>query len=391
MFRSFKTQSLPVTTTKVETKNKTNSNLQSIFFRNNKRSINNNPLKCSFSTTSSQFTSKTMKAIQLKEFGDPDVMYIDESVASPQISSPDDVIVSVSSSAVNRADTLQRRGKYPPPKGASDIMGLEIAGTVDHVGSHVEQWKPGDRVMALLAGGGYAQQACVSQNHLISIPSNISLLDAGAIPEVFLTAYQALFTIADLQSSQNVLIHAGASGVGTAAIQLAKMAGARHIVTTSSTAKIQACRDMGATCAVSYEETENWDQLTEEQTQGEGVHVCLDFVGQKYLSRNLKSLARDGHLVILATLSGAIADKFDMRPAFKKALNLHFSTLRSRSTLYKTQLTNGFKSFAMPGFERGELKPVIDSVYDIKDVAEAHRRIEANKNIGKVVLDLSKW
>jgi len=297
---------------------------------------------------------------------------------------PREVLVRVAATALNRADLLQREGKYPPPKGASDVLGLEVAGTVEAAGAEVRRWKPGDRVFGLLAGGGYAEYAVMHEDMAMAVPNGLSFEEAASLPEAFLTAYQALYWLGDLLPGERVLIHAGASGVGTAATQLVRAAGA-HPYVTASAAKHERCRSLGAELTIDYR-TEDFVERMRGATGGHGADLILDFIGAPYFVRNLRALAVDGRLVLLATMGGAAVERLDLRRLFKKRARVVASTLRNRSLDYKIRLTKEFAPLLRFLLEEGRVRPVIDSVFDWEDVAEAHRRMEANRNVGKIVL-----
>lgn len=326
-----------------------------------------------------------MQAIQLHQFGNPDNFYIGE-YEMPEPTAHQ-IQVKVASTALNRADTLQRMGKYPPPKGASPILGLEMSGTVSKVGSEVSKWKIGDEVCALLSGGGYAEYVVIDQNLAASIPSNLTLQQAAAIPEVFLTAYQALDWLAELKEGESILIHAGASGVGTAAIQIAREKGAKVYVTASK-GKHDTCLQLGATKAIDYK-SENFEEIILKETEGRGVDVVLDFLAAPYFQKNLNCLAVDGRMVMLALMGGIKVENLNLVPILRKRLKIMGSTLRSRTLDYKTKLTSDFWDFAAERFKDGRMKAVIDSAFDWSEVAEAHRYMEANRNKGKIVLKVS--
>lgn len=302
---------------------------------------------------------------------------------TPELQSQE-VLVKVAATALNRADTLQRMGKYPPPKGESPIMGLEMAGTVVELGENVNRWKVGDKVCSLLGGGGYAEYVNIHEDLAMPVPQGISLEKAAAIPEVFLTAFQALSWLAKLQEEETILIHAGASGVGTAAIQLVKAMGARSIVTASET-KHGICLELGAEKAIDYR-NEDFREVVQEYTNSKGVNVVIDFVGGPYLQKNLDVLAPDGRMVLLAFLGGVKVSELNIAPILRKRLHVMGSTLRARPLDYKIKLSKALQQFAWPLFESGKLKPIIDSVYDWTKVADAHRYMEANQNKGKIVM-----
>jgi putative PIG3 family NAD(P)H quinone oxidoreductase len=325
-----------------------------------------------------------MRAVRVPEHGDPEHMTIGE-VPTPA-PGPDEVRVKVHATALNRADTFQRRGHYPPPDGASPILGLEMAGVVEEVGDAVIDWHEGDRVFSLLAGGGYAEQVVVHKDLLMAMPPGLSMQEAAAIPEVFLTAYQALHWLGGMQSDHRVLIHAGASGVGTAAIQLAEEAGA-HPYITASAPKHELCRDLGAEATIDYQ-SEDFAERIDSITDGAGVHIILDFIGAPYFHRNVAALTMDGRIIQLATLGGSTVEQVGLRDLMAKRVQLLTSTLRNRSLDYKIQLTQEFASDVLPKFVDGQLRPVIDSTYDWTEVADAHRRMENNENAGKIVLQV---
>lgn len=325
-----------------------------------------------------------MRAVVVDEAGGPEQMRIGE-VPTPDPQG-EEVLVRVHATALNRADTFQRQGHYPPPEGASDILGLEMAGTVAATGPGVVDWHEDDRVFALLDGGGYAEYTVVHKDRLMAVPPGLSLQEAAAIPEVFLTAYQALHWLGRLQADHNVLIHAGASGVGTAAIQLARQAGA-HPFVTASAPKHDVCRDLGAEATIDYQ-SEDFAERVGAITDGGGVHLILDFIGAPYFHKNVDALATDGRIIQLATLGGSTVEQVSLRALMAKRAQLLATTLRSRSDNYKVRLTQDFAADVLPHFIDGDLRPVIDSVYDWTDVAEAHRRMENNENAGKIVLSV---
>lgn len=326
-----------------------------------------------------------MRAVLIKEFGDVDQLYIGE-VDAPKLK-PNSIRVKVVATALNRADTLQRKGFYPPPPGASTVLGLEMAGEVIEVGSKVAKWKKGDSVFGLLAGGGYAEQVVIHEDVAMSIPKGMSYTDAAGIPEVFLTAFQALSYLAKLQPSEQILIHAGASGVGTAAIQLAKAIGAGKVIVTASKGKHQICKDLGADVTIDYA-SQNFQEEIAKTTDGVGVDVIIDFLAAAYFQKNINSLNFDGRMIMLALMGGMQLDNVNIGNILRKRIRIIGSTLRARTLDYKIGLTKDFSDFAMHRFADGSLKPVIDSIYNWKDVREAHSYMEANKNKGKIILTI---
>lgn len=328
-----------------------------------------------------------MKAIRVLEPGGPEVLRISE-VPAPEPKAGE-LLVRIKAAALNRADLMQRRGLYPPPEGATDILGLEMAGEIEQIGEGVSGWSPGDRVCALLPGGGYAEKVVIPADLAIPIPSNLSDEEAAAIPEVFLTAYMNLTWLGRLQPGQSVLIHAGASGVGTAAIQLVREMKANALVTAGSEVKLQRCVDLGAQAGWNYHEG-SFTPFVMQHTDNRGVDLILDFIGAPYLSDNLSSLARGGKLIVIGTMGGANASEFNMSQLLMKSLQIMGTTLRSQSLNDKIRLTQEFASFALPLFEEGKLKPIVDKVFPWEEASEAHRYMETNRNIGKIVLRISE-
>lgn len=329
--------------------------------------------------------NKSMKAIIVERPGGADQLKIGD--YPKPICGDEELLVKVKATSLNRADILQREGKYPPPANASPILGLEISGVIEDVGPKVFKWKRGDKVFGLLPGGGYAEYAVINENMAIEIPDNLSYEEAAAIPEVFLTAFQALVWLAELKAAEFILIHAGASGVGTAAIQIAREIGAKIIVTASAE-KHNICKELGADLMIDYK-SKNFKDEVFNFTNNYGADVIIDFIGGQYFNQNVESLTRDGRLIELATLSGGKVENFDMRPILAKRLKIIGSTLRSRSIGYQIKLTKDFKDFAYDKIKKGIIIPVIDKVFDWKNVAEAHKRMEENKNTGKIVLTIS--
>jgi putative PIG3 family NAD(P)H quinone oxidoreductase len=324
-----------------------------------------------------------MKAIIVKEYGGPEQLKVGE-LSIPTIG-PDDLLVKIEASAVNRADLLQRAGKYPPPPGESNILGLEMAGRIVDKGMKVKDWKIGDAVCGLLGGGGYAEYCIIHQDMALPIPGGLSFQEAAAIPEVFLTAYQALHWLAKINYEERILIHAGASGVGSAAIQLALLKKAEIIVTASAN-KHPLCKEMGAHFCIDYKE-DDFAEMVNEYTEGKGVDVIIDFIGAPYYERNIKCLALDGRMVILGLLGGLkMQEPTNLAPLLFKRLQIMGSTLRSRDLNYKISLSQELKERTWPHFETGALRPVIDSVFPISEVGSAHRRMAANQNQGKIIL-----
>ncbi len=297
----------------------------------------------------------------------------------------DEVLVEVRATAVNRADLSQARGNYPPPPGASDILGLEMAGVVSEVGQWVDGWRPGDRVCALLPGGGYAERAAVPAGMLLRLPDHWSFAQGAAVPEVWYTAYINLFDEGRLRAGETALIHAGASGVGTAAIQLALDAGARAIGTAGSDEKAAFCAELGA-IAINYKEQDFLAEV-KKVSDGQGVDVILDPVGGSYLSRNIEALRRFGRLVNIGLLGGAKGE-LNMGHVLGKRLHIVGSTLRTRPLAEKIAITRRFEAEVWPKFTDGRLRPIVDTVFPITEAQAAHEYVQANRNIGKVILEI---
>jgi len=322
-----------------------------------------------------------MKAVLFDEAGGPEVLYIGET--DKPILANDQVLVKVEATALNRADTLQRRGLYPPPKGASNILGLEMAGTITALGADVTDWKVGDKVSALLDGGAYAEFVLVNPEMLIKVSDEMSFEEATAIPEVFLTAYQSLIYLLKLKADDTILIHAGASGVGTAAIQIAKSIGAKVIVTASKQ-KHNICRNLGADLIIDYKE-HSFKQVIEESSY-KTVDAILDVVAGSYFSDNLDLLGLDGRMVMLAALGGLKVSEANVGQIVWKRLQVMGSTLRSRDLNYKIKLTQDFVNDFWADFTSGKLKPIIHEVIDWSEVVRGHQMMEANENAGKIVM-----
>lgn len=324
-----------------------------------------------------------MKAVLMRGTGGVEVLHIGEH--PDPLMKEDELLVRIRATALNRADLLQRRGKHPPPKGVPNILGLEMAGEVVDVGAECEGWAPGDRVCALLPGGGYAERVSIPAGLAMRIPGNLTFEEAAAIPEVFLTAHQNLFNVARLAPGDTVLIHAGGSGVGTAAVQLVREAGAASLVTAGSREKIDRCLALGARAGWNHKEGA-FAPWVARMTGGNGVDIVLDFVGAAYFEQNVQSLAVDGRMVVIGTLGGAEVEKFSLRALMSKRLQITGAGLRGMATARKIRLTGHFATFALPRFADGRLAPIVDSVFDWREAAKAHERMESNVNIGKIVL-----
>eukprot|EP00008_Paramoeba_atlantica_P005391 CAMPEP_0201488162 /NCGR_PEP_ID=MMETSP0151_2-20130828/17340_1 /ASSEMBLY_ACC=CAM_ASM_000257 /TAXON_ID=200890 /ORGANISM="Paramoeba atlantica, Strain 621/1 / CCAP 1560/9" /LENGTH=348 /DNA_ID=CAMNT_0047873397 /DNA_START=47 /DNA_END=1093 /DNA_ORIENTATION=- len=337
-----------------------------------------------------------MKAIVVDGDGaDPFSMKVDSDVETPKIKEGQ-VLVRVGATAINRADTLQRKGRYPPPAGESSIMGLEFAGKVIELGPGVKKSKIGDRVCGLLGGGGYAEYVAVDERLLFPVPDSISDSIAAGFPEAFITAFQTIFWIGgvswkDPKQNENlsILIHAGGSGVGTAAIQMCKLAGVGLIITTAGRAdKLELTKSLGAHHAINYKE-EDFSARVQEITGGKGVSLVIDCVGQSYWSKNLDSIALEGKMVMLGFLSGASLSDCNLAPILRKRLTITGSTLRTRSLDYKAELIEDLWGFLKEAWSTGQVRVIVHKELEFAEIGEAHRMMEAGENLGKIIVRVS--
>jgi putative PIG3 family NAD(P)H quinone oxidoreductase len=325
-----------------------------------------------------------MRAVTQTEHGGPEVLKVAD--LPPPEPGPEQLLVRVRASALNRADTLQRKGMYPPPQGESAILGLELAGEVEAPGPGVEGFAKGDRVFGLVGGGGYAEYALIDREMAMPIPEGWSFTDAAAVPEVFFTANETVFVLGALQPGETLLVHAGGSGVGTAAIQMARHIGAKVYFTAGSAEKIERAQALGAEAGINYN-THDFAEEIMRLTDGAGVDVVEDFLGASYLERNVSVLRTGGRLVLVALMGGAKAE-IDLSRVLRSRLQIFGSVMRSRSLADKRQITARFRERWLPPLVEGKIKPVIDSVYPLDEVVAAHEAMEANRNFGKIMLEI---
>ncbi len=332
------------------------------------------------------FMPKTMRAIRIREPGGPEVLVVDEmSMPTP---GPGEILVKVAAAGVNRPDVLQRQGLYPPPPGASEIPGLEIAGEVVAAGPGAARFRTGDRVCALVTGGGYAEYCLAPADQALPIPRGLSAVEAAAIPETFFTVWANVFDRCHLAPGESLLVHGGASGIGTTAIMLATALGSRVFATAGSPERCAACERLGAERAIDYNR-EDFVAVIKEMTDGRGVDVVLDMVAGSYIQRNLSVLAEDGRMAFIAFLGGHRAE-VDFRPVMMKRLTVTGSTLRPRPVEVKAAIARALNDKVWPLIEAGPVRPVIDSTYPFDRAADAHRRIEVREHIGKIVLTMGE-
>lgn len=323
-----------------------------------------------------------MRAIVCDAVGGPEVLRLAE-VPDP-VPGDGEILVRVHAAGVNRADVLQRLGKYEPPPGASPILGLEVAGEVVALGPGCTRFAAGDRVMAIVTGGGYAELAAAPEVAALPVPDGLGWPEAGAIPEVFLTAWLNLFDLGQLATGETVIVHAGASGVGTAAIQLAQDAGAHVVATAGSDAKLDLCRRLGAERVVSRHR-DDFVRVAREMTAGKGADLVVDFVGAPYWKRNLDALRFGGRLVLIGFLGGS-SGEIDLAPLLRKSLTVRSTTLRGTPLERKAQLVRDFAERALPLFATRRLRPVLDRTFPLAEAAAAHHHMQSNLTRGKLVL-----
>lgn len=323
-----------------------------------------------------------MKAIVRTGDGGPEVLKLDEIVAPKPAETQ--LVVDVHATALNRADMIQRRGGYPPPPGDSEILGLEIAGSVAAMGAAVDGFTKGDRVFGLVGGGGYAEQAVIDYRMAMPIPKEWSFEEAAAVPEVFFTANENIFTLGKLSAGETILIHAGGSGVGTAGIQISHHAGAKVFVTAGTAEKIENCKALGAAEGINYK-TQDFVNEIRELTDGSGVDVVLDFIGAPYFERNLSILKTQGRLLQVGLIGGSTTD-INLNTLMRNRLHLIGSVMRPQSIDEKIGITQRFTERWLPELKQRKLQPVIDTVFPLSQARHAHEYMEANRNFGKIIL-----
>jgi len=323
-----------------------------------------------------------MIAIEIRAPGGPEVL---APVERPTpVPAPGEVLIKVTAAGVNRPDIFQRLGRYAPPPGASDIPGLEVAGTIEQLGPEVRDWRVGDEVCALVAGGGYAEYCAAPAPQCLPLPRGLDLIAAAAIPETFFTVWTNVFERGRLQAGESLLVHGGSSGIGTTAIQLARARGARVFATAGSAAKCDACERLGAERAINYRESD-FAAVVRDLTSGRGVDVVLDMVGGEYFARNIDVLAVEGRLVEIATLHGVKAE-LNIQTIMGRRLTITGSTLRPRPVAEKGAIAAALRQHVWPLLESGAVRPIVHATFPLRDAAEAHRVMEAGTHIGKLVL-----
>jgi putative PIG3 family NAD(P)H quinone oxidoreductase len=325
-----------------------------------------------------------VRVIEITEPGGPEVLRLAE--RETPVPGEGEILIAVHAAGVNRPDALQRAGAYAPPPGASDLPGLECAGIVAEVGPGVTRWKVGDPVCALLPGGGYAEYATTPATHALPIPGDLSMIEAAALCETFFTVWTNVFDRGGLRAGESFLVHGGSSGIGTTAIQLAALRGARVFATAGTEEKCAACRDLGAEIAINYRE-EDFVKVVKDATGGEGVDVILDMVGGDYIPRGARALATDGRMVMIAFLGGAKVE-LNFALVMTKRLTLTGSTLRPRSIEDKTRIAEALEREVWPHLASGRIAPVMDRVFPFEDAAAAHARMESSAHVGKIVLSV---
>ena len=324
----------------------------------------------------------TMRAVAISEPGGPEVLTIEE--RPMPVVGEGEVLLAVAAAGVNRVDVMQRKGNYPPPPGASDIPGLEVSGLVSRVGEGVTRFKKGDEVIALVTGGGYADYCVAAEATTLPLPEPLTLVEGAGIPETTFTVWHNVFERGGLRPGEWLLVHGGASGIGTTAIQLAKAFGAFVVATAGSDEKCEAIKRLGADVAINYKTTDFVEALLE-GTRNHGADVIVDMVGGDYLPRNIAAAAPEGRIVQISTLAGPKTE-LDLRQVMQKRLTLTGSTLRNRPVAFKAEVARALEETIWPIIKQGRYKPVIDRIYPLEEAVDAHKRIDGGEHIGKIIL-----
>jgi NADPH2:quinone reductase len=327
-----------------------------------------------------------MKAIAITQPGGPEVLQIaDRPTPTPK---PGEVLIKVMAAGINRPDVAQRKGNYPPPAGApQDIPGLEIAGIITELGTNVTRWKVGDKIFALVIGGGYAEYCTAPEGQCLPIPENLSFAEAASLPETFFTVWSNMFDRGRLQPGETLLVHGGSSGIGVAAIQMATALGCKVYVTAGSDEKCQFCEDLGAAKAINYK-NENFSEAVAKLTDGKGVDVILDMIGGDYTALNIKNLANDGRLVLINAMKGKNVE-IDLAEVMRKRIYITGSMLRSRDVAFKSAIAQNLEKHIWPLLASGKIKPVVYKIFPAAEASEAHRLMESSEHMGKIVLEFA--
>ena len=328
----------------------------------------------------------TMRAVEITRPGGPEVLAVTERPV-PQLKSGE-VLIEVAAAGVNRPDTMQRAGAYPPPPGAPDIPGLEVAGSVVRVDPAVREWKIGDQACALVAGGGYAQYCAAPAGQCLPVPKGLTLVEAASLPETFFTVWINVFERSRLAAGETLLVQGGSSGIGVTAIQMARAFGCRVLATAGSDEKCRACERLGAERGINYR-TEDFVEVVKQATAGRGVDVILDMVGGDYVPREIKCLAPDGRLALIAFLGGS-KTQLDMMDILVRRLTISGSTLRPRTVEFKTAMAGALRDKVWPLIEAGKIKPVIYRTLPLAQAAQAHALMESSAHVGKIVLSVER-
>lgn len=324
-----------------------------------------------------------MKAIVITAAGGPEVLQTEE---RPQpFMAPTEVLVKVSAAGVNRPDVYQRKGNYPPPKGAPrDIPGLEVAGTIVAVGDKATRWKVGDKICALVSGGGYAEYCNIPEGQCLPVPGKLTFIEAASLPETFFTVWSNVFDRGKLQAGESLLVHGGSSGIGVAAIQMATALGSKVYVTAGSDEKCKFCQELGATKAINYK-IEDFSEVIHQLTNGKGINVILDMIGGDYTAKNISSLAEEGRLVLINAMNGKDA-QIDLAQVMRKRLIITGSMLRSREIEFKSTIARSLEQHVWPLLASGKIRPVVHTVFPAEEAAKAHSLMESSEHVGKIVL-----